>query len=115
MVDFHFGKILKKEIAKAGITQAELAKRISISQQGLTGILNSEHINSSRIQQISEVLNVDLFQRISLNINKNKNKNPDIVEEPIAEYKRNPTLNKIGIFIEVDPSRQSELLKLAGL
>lgn len=115
MVDFNFGEILKNEISKAGITQVELAKRISISQQGLTNILNSVHVNSSRIFQISEALGVNLFEKISASFHDQVNLGSNHVNEPIEEYKIRSNARKVSVIIEIDESQQHQIAKLIGI
>jgi len=111
MEQINFGKLLKQELNKIGITQTELAKRINISQQGLTGILNSSHINTSRIEQLSKALNINFFEKISAHFNNDKTLT---VNEPIDSYNRT-SVKRIRVFIEVDEDKQSQIMKIIGL
>lgn len=55
-----FGNIVKKMLIDKGISQRELARKMSISENNLSNILNRNNIKLETMQAIATALNCEL-------------------------------------------------------
>ena len=58
----HIGQKIKRLMEDRGILQSHMAKRIGISTTGMANIFLTEHINTKRLIQICEEMNVSILE-----------------------------------------------------
>lgn len=65
----HIGHEIESELLRQRVTQAELARRIGLPKQRMRALLESEGIDTRRLVDISNALNVDFFALYQVEVN----------------------------------------------
>lgn len=114
----HVGKLLRKLINETRLTQIEVAEQISMSPQGLNGVLKKEDINTDLLWKFSKVLNINLFQIIAesgkTEEEKDLSEKYNVLQEPSPSYETSNNSN-ISVLISVDAAKASQIMKIIGL
>ena len=64
-IDFHIGKIIKKELARQGRTAVWLAKQVNCTPENLYKVFNQQWVTMPLLYKISEALDYDFFKECS--------------------------------------------------
>jgi transcriptional regulator with XRE-family HTH domain len=89
---------LKSALKAHGITYADLAKRINLSEATIKRIFAEENLSISRLEQISQVMNMEISDIISL-MKERQFRLTQLTEEQELEIARDPLLILVGVCV----------------
>lgn len=82
MKDVHIGHEILARLVKLRMSKSEFARRMGLAQQNINRILESPHIYTDKLQQVSEILGFDFFSLYQ--DDRMENKAVAIGDNPIA-------------------------------
>jgi transcriptional regulator with XRE-family HTH domain len=82
MKDVHIGHEILARLVKLRMSKSEFARRMGLAQQNINRILESPHIYTDKLQQVSEILGFDFFSLYQND--RMENKAVAIGDNPIA-------------------------------
>ena len=89
---------LKSALKAHGITYADLAKRINLSEATIKRIFAEENLSITRLEQISQVMNMEISDIISL-MKERQFRLKQLTEEQELEIARDPLLILVGVCV----------------
>lgn len=114
-LSMHVGKIIDRVIKEKGVKKSKVAERINRTPQALNSILRREYCSTDIIENLSEALEVNLFQVISQssNIYSTEIETPKS-EEPVVGY-HTDEFGEISITITLKAEQKEKILRIIGL
>jgi arginine/lysine/ornithine decarboxylase len=104
----HIGKLLNSYLEKKRISRAALARKMDINLINLMKMEKKEHLNTSRLLEISTILQHNFFMDIAQALPTNFTNNQDIFEE------KNLEIEKLKKEIEKLTIERDVLLRING-
>lgn len=110
----HIGQIIRDLLKEKKLTQVEVSEMISMTKQGLSGILNRSSVNTDVIDRLNEALQVNIYRIIA---DKKEEITPfSYVQEVQPDYKtKRNNKRRVSVLIEVDEHQQQQISKIIGL
>lgn len=62
--EIHIGSVIARQIARAGMSYAEFARRLNCDRTTVYGIVRSKSIDIERLIRISEILDFDFIEQV---------------------------------------------------
>lgn len=102
MNKIHIGELIKAQVEKCNLSNAEFGRRINATGANVRDIYKRQSINTDQLLTIGEVLEHDFFKYFS----------PQTVEKPIKADKK-PS-NKIKVMVELEFDKDDLLKQIKG-